>query len=196
MDHFLYSVRPLLTDLAATLFFYLVLSTTHSVSLATGLGIALGISQFVVMRLRGTPVARLQLASLALVIVMGGLTLITRDARFVLVKATVVYVAIGATMLEPGWMYRYVPPIAVDHIPRRLVIGFGYIWSGLIFGTGLLNLYLTFTAKPEFVAQVMTVWAPCSKIGLFLVQFFLMRSIGRRNYRASAASLAESVEPT
>jgi len=191
MDHFLYSVRPLATDLAATLFFYLILSTTHSVALATTVGIALGVGQFIFMRLRGTPLVPMQLTSLALVIVMGGLTLITHDARFVLFKATVVYVAISGAMLEPGWMYRYIPPIAVDHIPRRLVVGFGYVWAALIFGTGVLNLYLTFTAKPETVAKVLAIWAPSSKITLFLIQFFLMRTIGRRNYRAAAALTAE-----
>ena len=184
MNHFLYSVRPLATDLAATLFFYLILSTTHSVALATGLGMALGIGQVIYMGLRKRPIALMQWTSLALVIVMGGLTLITHDARFVLVKATVVYVAISAAMLEPGWMYRYIPPIAIDHIPRPLVVGFGYVWATLIFGTGLLNLYLTFTAKPQVVAQVMAIWAPSSKICLFLIQFFLLRAIGRRNYHA------------
>lgn len=192
MDHFLYSVKPLAVDLAATLFFYLVLSTTHSVPLATGLGMALGVGLVAFKLMKGEPIAPMQWTSLVLVVVMGGLTLITHDARFVLVKATVVYGAIGATMLEPGWMYRYIPPIAVDHVPRRLVVGFGYVWATLIFGSGLLNLYLTFTASPQTVAKVMSLWAPASKIALFLIQFFLLRAIGRRNYYASAAAASAS----
>lgn len=188
MNHFLYSVRPLALDLAATLFFYLVLVTTHSVPLATGLGMALGAGLVAFKLLRGEAVAPMQWTSLTLVVVMGGLTLITHDARFVLVKATIVYVAIGATMLERGWMYRYIPPIAVDHVPRPLVVGFGYGWAALIFGSGILNLYLTFTAAPQTVAKVMGLWAPGSKIALFLIQFFLMRAIARRNYFAAAAA--------
>ena len=187
MDHFLYSVKPLAIDLAATLFFYVILATTHSVPLATGLGMALGLALVTFKLYRGEQVAPMQWTSLALVFVMGGLTLITHDARFVLIKATVIYVAIGATMLETGWMYRYIPPIAVDHVPRRLVIAFGYVWAVLIFGSGLLNLYLTFTASPQTVAKVMSLWAPGSKITLFLIQFFLMRAIGRRNYFAAAS---------
>ena len=187
MDHFLYSVKPLAIDLAATLFFYVILATTHSVPLATGLGMALGLGLVAFKLFRGEQVAPMQWTSLALVFVMGGLTLITHDARFVLIKATVIYVAIGATMLEKGWMYRYIPPIAVDHVPRRLVIAFGYVWAVLIFGSGLLNLYLTFTASPQTVAKVMSLWAPGSKITLFLIQFFLMRAIGRRNYFAAAS---------
>ena len=187
MDHFLYSVKPLAIDLAATLFFYVILATTHSVPLATGLGMALGLALVTFKLYRGEQVAPMQWTSLALVFVMGGLTLITHDARFVLIKATVIYVAIGATMLEKGWMYRYIPPIAVDHVPRRLVIAFGYVWAVLIFGSGLLNLYLTFTASPQTVAKVMSLWAPGSKITLFLIQFFLMRAIGRRNYFAAAS---------
>jgi len=187
MDHFFYAARPLVLDLATTLFFYLVLTTTHSVPFATGCGIALGLGQVLIMRLRGMPIARLQWTSLLLVMVMGGLTLITHDARFVLVKATVVYVAIGATMLEPGWMYRYIPPIAVDRIPRPMIVGFGYVWAMLIFGTGILNLYLTFTNKPEVVAKIMAIWAIVSKIVLFLVQFFSLRFLARRSYHAAAA---------
>lgn len=188
MNHFLYSVRPLATDLAATLFFYLVLSVTHSVPLATALGMALGVGQLVFMHIKGKPIAPMQWTSLGLVIVMGGLTLITRDARFVLFKASIVYGAIGVAMLERGWMRRYIPPIAIDHIPERLVAGFGYVWAGLIFGTGFLNLYLTFTAGPETVARVMAVWAPGSKVILFLIQFTYLRALGRRNYRAALAN--------
>jgi len=195
MDHFLYAARPLATDLAATLFFYLVLSTTHSVPFATGCGMAMGLGQLGIMRLRGMPIARLQWTSLFLVIVMGGLTLITHDARFVLFKATVVYVAIGTTMLEPGWMYRYIPPIAIDHIPRNMIVGFGYVWAALIFGTGILNLYLTFTHPPEVVASIMAIWAIISKVSLFLVQFFSLRFIARQAYWAAEIEEGIPKEP-
>ena len=147
----------------------------------------MGLGQLGIMRLRGMPIARLQWTSLFLVIVMGGLTLITHDARFVLFKATVVYVAIGTTMLEPGWMYRYIPPIAIDHIPRNMIVGFGYVWAALIFGTGILNLYLTFTRPPEVVASIMAIWAISSKVSLFLVQFFSLRFIARQAYWAAVA---------
>ena len=185
MNPFLYAVRPLAIDLAATLFFYLILATTHNVALATGAGMVLGLAQVALMKLRHRPIALMQWTSLTLVIVMGGLTLITHDARFVLIKASIVYAAIGCAMLQPGWMYRYVPPIATDHLPRSLVVGFGYFWATLIFGTGALNLYLTLTAGPTVVAQVMSLWAPGSKITLFAIQYLSFRSIARRSIIAA-----------
>ncbi len=195
MNPFLYAVRPLATDLAATLVFYGVLAATGDVRTATLVGMGLGVAQVAYMKLRRRPIALLQWTSLALVVVMGGLTLITHDARFVLVKATVVYLAIGATMLQPGWMYRYVPPIATDHLPRQLVVGFGYVWATLLLSTGALNLYLALTASPQVVASVMSIWAPASKIGLFAVQYGVFRTIARRSILAERARSAGDQAP-
>ena len=193
MNSFLYAVRPLATDLAATLFFYAVLAITGDVSAATLVGMGLGVAQVIYMKLRHRPIALMQWTSLSLVVVMGGLTLLTHDARFVLVKATVVYLAIGAAMLQPGWMYRYVPPMATDHLPRNLVVGFGYVWAALIIGSGGLNLYLTLTASPRVVASVMSVWAPASKIGLFAIQYMTFRTIARRSILAERAQAPAAV---
>ena len=190
MNPFLYAVRPLATDLAATLFFYGVLAVTGDVRTATLVGMGLGVAQVIYMKLRHRPIALMQWTSLSLVVVMGGLTLITHDPRFVLVKATVVYLAIGAAMLQPGWMYRYVPPVATDHLPRKLVVGFGYVWAALLIGTGALNLYLTLTASPQTVAAVLSVWAPTSKIGLFAIQYLTFRTIARRSILAERAAQA------
>jgi len=189
MQNFLYAARPLLTDLAATLFFYAVLATTGDVRAATLLGMALGVGQVLYMRLRHRPIAAMQWTSLALVVVMGGATLITHDPRFVLVKATVVYAAIGAAMCQPGWMRRYIPPVATDHIPASLVTGFGFVWAALMFGTGALNLYLALTAGPKVVAEVMSLWAPGSKIALFAIQYLSFRAVARRSIRTEQAQV-------
>jgi intracellular septation protein len=192
MNPFLYAVRPLATDLAATLFFYGVLAVTGDVRSATLIGMALGVAQVAYMKLRRRPIALMQWTSLSLVVVMGGLTLLTHNALFVLIKATVVYFAIGAAMLQSGWMYRYVPPIATDHLPRPLVVGFGYVWAGLLIGSGGLNLYLSLTAPPQVVAGVMSVWAPASKIGLFAIQYLTFRTIARRSILAERAAQAST----
>ncbi len=83
-------------------------------------------------------------------------------------------------MLQPGWIYRYVPPIAVAHVQRPLVIAFGFVWAGLILGTSVLNLALTFMTSPRTVAAVMALWAPGSKVLLFAVQYLVFRAITRR----------------
>ena len=184
MKYFLFSVRPLAFDLATTAFFYGVLATTGDVRLATALGILLGVLQVAFMAVTRRPIAPMQWMGLALVVVMGGATMITHDPRFVLVKASVVYAAIGLTMLQPGWMMRYIPPIAVENLPRNVIVAFGYLWALLMFGTGALNLYLTLTTGPKVVATVMSLWAPGSKIALFAFQFLSMRWMARRRYLA------------
>jgi intracellular septation protein len=187
---FLYAVRPIATDLGATFTFYLVLAITGNVAAATLTGMILGLGQLAVMKARRMPVAPMQWTSLALVIVMGGLTLITHDARFALVKVSIFYVAIGVTMLQPGWLYRYIPPIATDRVPRGLVTGFGFLWAALILGTGVANLALTFTVSATAVARFMLWWAPLSKIALFAVQYALFRSVTRRRILAELGASA------
>ena len=38
--------------------------------------------------------------------------LLTDDPRFVMLKPTLIYCIVGTVMLKPGWMTRYLPPIA------------------------------------------------------------------------------------
>ena len=182
MSPLVYAARPILIDMAATLVFYAILAASGDVALATGVGMALGVSQVVVMRLRGRKIAAMQWT--ALVVVMGGATLMTHDARFVLFKATIVYAAIGAAMLERGWMGRYMPPVAQGRIPESYVNGAGYASAGLMFVSGALNLGLTLLADPKLTAGVMSLWAPGSKLVLFAAQYLLFRSVARRNAAA------------
>ena len=185
MSPLVYAARPILIDMAATLVFYVFLAASGDVALATFVGIALGVAQVVLMKLRGRKIAAMQWTALALVVIMGGATLITHDARFVLFKATVVYGAIGAAMLERGWMGRYMPPIAQGRIPESYVNGAGYVWAGLMFISGLLNLGMTLLADPKLTASIMSLWAPGSKLVLFAAQYLLFRSVARRNAAVS-----------
>ena len=187
MSPLVYAARPILIDMAATLVFYAFLAATGDVALATGVGMALGVAQVVVMKLRGRKIAAMQWTALALVVIMGGATLITHDARFVLFKASIVYAAIGAAMLERGWMGRYMPPIAQGRIPASYANGAGYVWAGLMFVSGLLNLGLSLLADPKLTASVMTLWAPGSKLALFAAQYLLFRSVARRNLAAGVS---------
>ncbi|KRB46688.1 MAG: septation protein IspZ [Pseudomonadota bacterium] len=190
MNPLLYAVRPILIDMAATFVFYGVLAATGEVAIATMVGIAIGVLQVVVMKARGMKIAAMQWTSLALVLIMGGATLLTHDARFILIKPTIVYLAIGAAMLQRGWMGRYMPPISVDHIPQRLVVAAGYVWAGLMFVSAALNLILAFNAQPMTVVAVMAIWAPASKIVLFALQYMTFRQIARRGIIAAQAEQA------
>ena len=184
MPPLVYAVRPILIDLAATFLFYGVLLATGNVALATVIGVAFGIGQVIVWKLRRQPISALQWAALGLVLVMGGATLATHDARFILIKPTVVYAVIGATMLQRGWMVRYMPPIAVRTVPHQLIVAGGYAWAGLMFVSGVLNLALALTLDPRTVALVMGLWSPGSKIAAFAIHYAVFQYVGRRKAMA------------
>ena len=62
-----------------------------------------------------------------------------------MVKPTIIAFAISAVMLQKGWLDRYLPQEAHDHLPRSLIIASGYAWSGLIFALGVANFVVAMT---------------------------------------------------
>jgi intracellular septation protein len=189
MANLMHSARLLVTDLASTLLFLAVLLITKDLMLAVGLGVGLGIVQIVWMKVRRQPIDTMQWLSIGLVVVSGVATMLTSDARFVMLKPSVIYCIVGAYMLRPGWMTRYLPPIAVQTVPDLAWI-FGFVWAGLMFGSAVLNIVLALTLDPIAWSATMSIWGIVSKVALFLVQYVTMRAIGTRRGRAAAAASA------
>src|SRR3954471_9478384 len=75
---------------------------TDNVILATSVAIAGAVGQVIYARVKGQTLGYMTWASLALVIVLGGMTLLTHDPRFVLAKPAIGHVAIGLIMLKRG----------------------------------------------------------------------------------------------
>ena len=192
MANLMHSARLLVTDLASTLLFLIVLLITKDLMLAVGLGVGLGIIQIAWMKIRRQPIDTMQWLSIGLVVVSGIATLLTSDARFVMLKPTVIYCIVGAYMLKPGWMTRYLPPIAVHLVPDLAWI-FGFVWAGLMFLSAALNIALALTLDPVSWSAMMSIWGIASKVALFLAQYGLMRFVGVR--RAKAA-MAQAAAPT
>jgi intracellular septation protein len=119
--------------------FYLA---TGNLPLAVGLAMAVGLAQFALAKWRGRRLEAMQWLSLGLVIVLGAVTLFTNDSRFMMAKPSFIHFAIGAVMLRPGWMDRYLPPAVKDNLPQQIIVLTGYAWAGLMFTLGLLNLYV------------------------------------------------------
>jgi intracellular septation protein len=187
MANLMHSARLLITDLASTILFLVVLLATRDLMLAVGLGVGLGIVQIVWMKVRRQPIDTMQWLSIGLVVVSGLATMLTNDARFVMLKPSVIYCIVGAYMLKPGWLNRYLPPIAVQIVPDIAWI-FGFIWAGLMFASAALNIALALTLDPIAWSATMSIWGLASKIALFLIQFVTMRTIGMRRGRAAAAA--------
>lgn len=177
--------RALALDFLSTLFFLGLFELTHSITLSVSLGIAVAIAQFGFNIWRKKPIDRLQWVSLALVLASGGATLFTGNPVFVKFKPSIIYLVVAWAMLEKGWMTRFMPPPALELMPD-LVIVFGYIWAGLMVFSALLNAGLALYASVAQWGAVMSLWALFSKIGLFFLQYAIMRFIGHRRGRALA----------
>ena len=99
-----------------------------------------------------------------------------------MVKPSVIYLIVGIVMLKPGWMNRYLPPIAIEMVPDIAVI-FGYVWAGLMFFSAALNLVLALNFSVVTWSAAMSIWAIVSKVLLFLTGYVTMRSIAVARYR-------------
>ena len=185
MKDFLNAAKLLFLDLASTILFLVVFLLTHNTILSVSLGMALGLAQIGVQFVRRKPIDTMQWLSIGLVVVSGLATMLTRDPRFVMLKPSVIYCIVGAYMLRPGWMNRYLPAIALQTV-TDLAWLFGFIWAGLMFLSAALNIGLALMLDPVTWWAAMSIWGIASKVTLFLIQYATMRFVGRRRAMAAA----------
>jgi intracellular septation protein A len=194
MSGLFYAGKWLLLDLLSTVFFLAIFSLTDKIYVATAMGIGIGLAQVAWLKLRRRPIDLMQWASLSLVVVFGGATLITHNPHFMMVKPTLIYIAIGIVMMQPGWMLRYVPA-AVHEDGADLIRVFGYVWAGLMFFTAAANLVLAFGDTKLWV-EFLAVFPAGSKIVLFFIQYLTMRVVitqrRRKAAHAAPAGLGEA----
>jgi intracellular septation protein A len=187
MKSLLVSAKFLALDLASTLVLLAVLRLTHSIPLAAGLGISIALGQVGYDLLRRKPVHPLLWLSLVVVVTSGAATLITQDARFIMIKPSVISFVFGLIMLKRGWMDRYLPPIALEVVPDIAVI-FGYVWASSQFLAAAVNVVVALNFDAVTWASVMSIYHMATLLGLFLVQYATMRIIGVRRRRAAASA--------
>jgi intracellular septation protein len=177
------ALKLLLLDLASTIFFLVLFLLTHNTILAVGFGVALGLGQIAVQMLRRKQIDLMEWLSLFLVVAAGAATLLTNDPRFLLFKPTVIYAIVGAVMLKPGWMNRYLPPIAKALVPDVAAV-MGLMWAALMFLSAAVNAFVVFHFSVATWAMVMPVFGIVSKLALVLTGFVAMRIIAGRRVRA------------
>jgi intracellular septation protein len=175
------------SDFLSSIIFLIVYSISGDVVLATAVGIAAAIAQVIYSRLKGKPLGFMTWASLALVIVLGSATLLTKDPRFVMFKPSIAHFAIGAVMLKRGWMMRYMPPIVVENAPG-LITKAGYAWAALMFALGLGNIAVAMTGDVKLWAFYISFVAFGAKIAAFAIQFVVLRLVITRKLRGEAAA--------
>lgn len=185
------ALGKLIVDFLSTIAFLFIYGLSGNVVAATLAAIAIAIGQFIHAHISGKPLSLMTGASLALAIVLGGATLLTHDPRFVLIKPSIAHFAIGAIMLERGWMLRYLPPIVANTIPRAVTVA-GYAWAGLLFAIGAGVIAVAMTGDVWLWGLYVGVVSIGAKIVAFLAQYVIFRALVRRALRrdpALAASL-------
>lgn len=179
--------RRLLADFFSTIVFLVVYLATDNILIATGVGIAGGIGQFILARVRGQKLDLMTLASLSLVIVLGSATILTNDPRFVLVKPSIGHFAIGVIMLRRNWMMRYMPEIVRQTAPD-LILGAGYCWAALMFVLGAGTVATALTGDMKLWTFYVTVVLVGAKLAAFGIQYVAFRIVVRRRVRAQIAA--------
>src|ERR1041385_3633649 len=100
------ALLQLAEDFLTAIVFAAIYLSTGNLALAVGIAIAIGIVQFALLYLRGRRIDVMQYLIIGLVIVLGGISLVFDDPRFVLLKPSAIHFAIAAVMLRPGWLTR------------------------------------------------------------------------------------------
>jgi intracellular septation protein A len=172
-------------DFFSTIVFVAIYLATDDVLLATAVAIAGAVAQVIYSRVKGKELGYMTWASLGLVIVLGGATLLTHDPRFVLAKPAIGHFAIGAIMLKRGWMLRYLPPIVTETIPEYVTLA-GYAWAALCFLLGAGTIAVAMTGDMALWTFYVTVVLVGAKIAAFAVQYVAFRLLVGSRIRAAA----------
>ena len=173
------------SDLFSAILFLAVYLITDNVILATSVAVAGAVAQVIYARIKGQQLNYMTYASLALVVGLGAITLLTHDPRFMMAKPSIAHFAIGAIMLKRGWMLRYMPPIVVDTVPEYVTAA-GYAWAVLMFVIGAGMIVVASTGDLKLWAFYLTVVAGGAKILAFAVQYVVLRLIVTSRRRAAA----------
>jgi intracellular septation protein A len=187
------AAKELLSDMASTVAFLVLFAVTKSVVVSVVAGMALGVAQMGWQLARKQKIDLMQGMSLFLVVASGLATLLTHNPRFVMVKPSIIYLAVGVVMLRPGWLVRYLPVEAVS-LMTDVATAFGFVWAGLMFVSAGVNLYAGLHLSPLAWAGFMSTYGIVSKFALFAVTYLTIRHIGRRRYAAQMTASAGAGE--
>ena len=191
------ALSNLLNDFLSAIFFFGVYSLTGSIVAGTAIAIAIGVAQFLRLKLAGRAIEPMQWLALGLVVVLGTATLLTQSPRFMMLKPSVIHFAVAALMLRRGWMSRYLPVIVRENVPEAVIIGAGYSWAGLIAALGATNLVIATQFDIRVWAWFISFGAIGAKVAAFLLQYAVFRTMIRRKLRnATAAAIRAAGSPS
>jgi intracellular septation protein len=174
------------SDFLSALVFFVLYLVSGNVILGTSVAVAVAIAQVVYAHIKGRPLGFMTYASLGLVVVLGTVTLLTNDPRFMFAKPAIAHFAVGTIMLKRGWMLRYVPPIVTDNIPGAVIVA-GYAWAALMFTLGLGTIAVAMAGDVKLWAFYISFVAVGAKLAAFAIQYVTFRTLVTQRIRAARA---------
>jgi intracellular septation protein len=144
---FLYDLFPV------ALFFVAI--QIWDIFVATAVAIAATIAQVGWLLARKKKVPPMLWASLAIIVVFGGLTLYLRDKTFILWKPTVLYWLFAAVLAGAGLLGRNLIRAILGaqmQLPERVWAKLNWSWVAFFGAMGVLNLYVAFTYSEKIWA--------------------------------------------
>jgi intracellular septation protein len=174
----------LATDFFSTIVFLVIYFVTDDIVLATAIAIAGAMAQVAYSLIKDKELSFMTWASLALVVVLGGATILTNDARFVLAKPAIGHFAVGTIMLKRGWMLRYVPQLVAETIPEY-VTSAGFAWAALMFALGCGTIAIAMTGDIKLWTLYVSVVLVGAKIAAFAIQYVVFRLAVTSRIRAA-----------
>ncbi len=146
-------MRKLLFDFFPVALFFLVYKLYEDphqgILAATAVAIAASLAQVGWLRVRRRPIETMHLVTLALIVVLGGLTLWLNDERFIKWKPTLVnwlfgIVFLGSQVVGPRPLVQRLMEGAV-RLPRPVWRRLNLAWSAFFLFLGGANLYVAFS---------------------------------------------------
>ena len=182
--YFLQAFKPIGLDLLATIFFVTLYWLTGDIILATALGVIAGVIRFTYIKIRKQPVGPLQYLSVVLVVVTGVTTIITKDPHFVMIKSSLISLAVAGVMLSTNWMAPYLPKIVTDNIDQKVVVWTSRSWGVLQIVLALTNAVIALRFSTNVWAWYASIVPTSVQLLAFVLQYGLFRMLVGRNIRA------------
>lgn len=192
------ALRQLAEDFLSAILFFALYALTGSLYLGVGVAIAVGLTQVVRRKRAGRPVEPMQWMSLAVVIVLGGASIVFHTPRFMMAKPSVIHLSIAAIMLRRGWMTRYLPPIAQQYLGQAIIDAAGYAWAALMVALAVANAAVALECSFATWAWFVSFGLIGPKAAALGAQYLVFRAIVTRRITAAArfARASGGAEPS
>jgi tetratricopeptide (TPR) repeat protein len=163
------------SDFLSAILFLLAYVTCSNVRLAGVCLIAARLAQLGGIKLTGRRIQQMQWMRCALVLVLGGATVLTQNPNFIMVQPSALHFAAAGLILWRGGMVLYITSAARQRVPETVTVAAGYAWATLMAALGLTNLIIVLYFNVTAWAWFIVVGA----IGAKALQYVIFRMIVR-----------------